>query len=83
MPEYTFEEFSEIAVTKLRQEGVDASTAAVIAEQVWNELRSKDVRDVIKVGRLASSSEDASFVVQPFLTKVLLFRYAISNGHHI
>lgn len=63
MPEYTFEEFCEIAITKLRQENVDVSTATVITEQVWNELRSKDVRDVIKVGRLASSSEEASFVV--------------------
>jgi NADH pyrophosphatase NudC (nudix superfamily) len=64
MPEYTFEEFSEIAGTKLRQENVDVNIATVIAEQVWNELRSKDVRDVIQVGRLASSSEEASFVVQ-------------------
>ena len=64
MPEYTFDEFSEIAVTKLIQEDVDANTAKLIAEQVWNELGSRDIRDVIKVGRLASSNEEASFVVK-------------------
>jgi MoxR-like ATPase len=56
IPEYTFEEFSEIAVTRLRKEKVDKYIAAVIAEKVWNELGSKDIRDVIKVSRLAGSS---------------------------
>lgn len=64
MPEYTFDEFSKIAVTKLRHESVDTSTAKVIAEQVWNELGSKDIRDVIKVGRLVKNVEDISFVVR-------------------
>ena len=64
MPEYTFEEFSEIAVTKLLKEGVHELTARLIAEKVWNELCSKDIRDVIKVGRLVNSSEEISFVVQ-------------------
>jgi Holliday junction DNA helicase RuvB len=64
IPEYTFDEFSEIAVTRLRKERVDKSFANVIAEKVWNELDSRDIRDVIKVGRLASSSEEVSFVVK-------------------
>jgi ATP-dependent Lon protease len=34
MPEYTFEEFSEIAVTKLLKEGVLAQSARFIAEKV-------------------------------------------------
>ena len=64
MPEYTFEEFSEIAVTKLRQENVDVSTAKVIAEKVWNELGSRDTRDVTKVARLADSIDEIHFVVK-------------------
>jgi len=63
IPEYTFGEFSEIAVTRLRKEHVDKSIAKVIAGKVWNELSSRDIRDVIKVGRLAGSSEEVSFVV--------------------
>ena len=53
VPEYTFEEFREIAVTRLRKDNVDESLAVTIAEKVWNELGSRDVRDVIKVARLA------------------------------
>lgn len=63
IPEYTFEEFAEIAVTRLRKEDVDERIARVIADNVWNELGSTDIRDVIKVGRLAGSSEEVSFVV--------------------
>jgi replication-associated recombination protein RarA len=64
MPEYTFEEFTEIAVIKLRQENVDVSTAKLIAEKVWNELGSRDTRDVTKVARLADSIDEIHFVVK-------------------
>jgi Holliday junction DNA helicase RuvB len=64
MPEYTFEEFTEIAVSRLRQENVQQSVARLIAETVWNELDPKDIRDIIKVGRLASSGEEISLVVK-------------------
>jgi Holliday junction DNA helicase RuvB len=64
IPEYTFGEFSEIAVTRLTKENIDESIARVIAEKVWNELGSRDVRDVIKVARLASSIEEVPFVVR-------------------
>ena len=55
IPEYTFEQFKEIAITRLTKEDVDESIARAIADKVWNELGSKDVRDAIKVVRLASS----------------------------
>jgi MoxR-like ATPase len=64
VPEYTFEEFTEIAVSRLTKEHVDESIARIVAEKVWNELGSKDIRDVIKVARLASSIEDIPFVVR-------------------
>ena len=64
IPEYTFEEFTEIAVTRLTKEDVDESIARDIAEKVWNELGSKDIRDVIKVARLAGSIEEIHFVVK-------------------
>jgi len=63
MPEYTFEEFSEIAVTRLRKEDVNECTARFIAEKVWHELDSRDIRDVIKVARLANDSQRASSVI--------------------
>jgi len=64
VPEYTFEEFCEIAVTRLRKEKVDENIAITIAEKVWSDLGSKDIRDVIKISRLSRSSEDVSFVVK-------------------
>jgi Holliday junction DNA helicase RuvB len=63
VPEYTFEEFTEIAVTRLRKEDINESTARVIAEKVWNELGSKDIRDVMKLARLASNEEEISFII--------------------
>ncbi|MDW0234763.1 MAG: hypothetical protein QOA08_00110 [Nitrososphaeraceae archaeon] len=64
IPEYTFEEFSEIAVTRLRKENIEDSTARFIAEMVWNELGSRDIRDVIKVARLVDSIQEVSLVVR-------------------
>jgi ATP-dependent Lon protease len=64
MPEYTFEEFSEIALIRLTRENVDESITRVIAEKVWNELGSKDIRDVIKVGRLSTNIQEVPFVVK-------------------
>jgi len=64
MPEYTFEEFREIAVSRLKEENVDDFVARVIAHKVWKELASRDVRDVVKVARLAGSIEEIPFVVK-------------------
>lgn len=64
IPEYTFEEFKEIAIARLRKENVDKILAVTIAEKVWNELGSSDVRDVVKVARLASSIEEIPFVLR-------------------
>ena len=64
IPEYTFEQFTEIAVRRLTKEKVDKQVASVIAERVWNELDSRDIRDVIKVGRLASNIQEVSSIVR-------------------
>jgi len=64
IPEYTFEEFTEISITRLASENVKECTAQVIAGKVWNELGSRDIRDVVKVVRLASSIEEIPFVVR-------------------
>jgi MoxR-like ATPase len=61
--EYTFEEFTEIAINRLAEEKVDRYMAAVIAEKVWDELDSRDIRDVIKVSRLVTNPEDISRII--------------------
>ena len=64
MAEYTFEEFCQVAVTRLKKEYVEESTAILIAEMVWNELDSGDIRDTVKVGRLSKSIQEVPFVVK-------------------
>jgi len=64
IPEYSFEEFREIAVSRLAKEDVDKYIASVIAEKVWNELESKDIRDVVKVARLTETVEDIPFIIR-------------------
>ena len=58
LPEYTFEEFSEIAVIILAQRyKIRRETATKIADSVWTHLNSKDVRDIIKIGKFTKSDE--------------------------
>ena len=64
IPQYTIEEFTKIALTRLTKENVDESIAKVIAQKVWNELGSRDIRDVIKVARLTDRVQEVSFVVK-------------------
>lgn len=64
IPEYTFEEFTYIAISRLSKENIDQYVARVIAEKVWYELASRDIRDVIKVARLAGCIEEIPFIVR-------------------
>jgi Holliday junction DNA helicase RuvB len=75
IPEYTLEEFTEIALIRLGRENIDKPIALSIAEKVWHELDSKDIRDVIKVGRLASSSEEVTFVVKMLKKRISKSQY--------
>ena len=63
VPGYTIEEFIEIAVSRLARENIDIDIARIIAEKVWYDLGSRDVRDVIKVARLSDSLEEIPFVI--------------------
>jgi Holliday junction DNA helicase RuvB len=64
VPEYTFEEFREISVARLRDENVDRILAVTIADKVWTELGSKDVREVVKVARLTKGFDDVPFIIR-------------------
>ena len=60
--EYSFEEFKQIAICILKNEKLEEPRAINIAEQVWHELGSRDVRDVVKVARLSRDSDVLSIV---------------------
>jgi holliday junction DNA helicase RuvB len=63
IPEYSFEEFTNIAIARLAKEKVNRDIASVIAEKVWTVLDSRDIRDVIKVARLVTNQEDISRII--------------------
>jgi Holliday junction DNA helicase RuvB len=63
IPQYTFEEFKEIVMLRLKKEGILEDMAAIIAERVWSDLRSRDVRDAIKVARLANTNQEVEMVM--------------------
>jgi len=70
--DYTFEEFTEISIKRLDKEKVGNHMATIIAEKVWYELGSRDVRDVIKIGRLVDNIPDISIVIKMMKNKRLL-----------
>ena len=69
VPDYSYEEFVRIAVTSLGKENIDKFTAAFIAKNVWHELESRDIRDVIKIGRLVDNMSDISLVIKMMKNK--------------
>jgi DNA polymerase III delta prime subunit len=62
--QYSLGSFHEVCVHILGREGVTPDVAAAIAEAVWTKLKSKDIRDCIKIGRLAKTKEDVEWIVQ-------------------
>src|SRR5215207_11050484 len=51
---YIEEEFVEIAVNVLdREEGVDRDIALLIADGVYNRLKSSNIRECVRIARLA------------------------------
>jgi MoxR-like ATPase len=59
---YTYEQFHEVALRLLytRRE-----IACLVADAVWN--TSKNLRDCVRIGKLAKSEEDLNFLVEKFL----------------
>src|SRR5918994_6488451 len=65
LPEYTFDQFCELSRKLLgKRFGHSNQVAEEIAEAVWNELNSKDIRNVLSMAKLVHSIEDVSWLVQ-------------------
>ncbi len=62
--QYSFGSFREVCAHILGREGVTPDVAGAIAEAVWTKLKSKDIRDCIKIGRLAKTKEDVEWIAQ-------------------
>ncbi|HZD35686.1 MAG TPA: hypothetical protein VE130_10810 [Nitrososphaeraceae archaeon] len=62
---YKFENFKEVTIYLLcHGEGVSKDIAAEVAEVVWTKLKSKDIRDCVKIANLAKTKEDVKWVVE-------------------
>jgi Holliday junction DNA helicase RuvB len=67
LPEYSFEQFSEIARRLLdKRSGHSNQVADEIAAAVWNEIKSRDIRNVLSVAKLVHSIDDVSWLVKTF-----------------
>jgi len=62
--QYSFGSFQEVTSHILVREGVAPDIAVLIADAVWTKLRSKDIRDCIKIGRLAKTKEDVEWIAR-------------------
>jgi replication-associated recombination protein RarA len=67
LPEYKFEQFCEIARRLLSKRfGHSSPIADELALAVWNEMNSKDVRNLLSIAKLVHSIDDVSWTVQAF-----------------
>lgn len=66
--QYSFASFADICTHLLVREGVASDVAAAVSDAVWNKLKSKDIRDCIKLGRLAKTKEDVEWLAQTMRT---------------
>ena len=42
--------------------GLEEITSAKIAQVVWSQLKTRDLRDALTIGKLAKSTEDVEFI---------------------
>jgi replication-associated recombination protein RarA len=67
LPEYTLDQFCEIARRLVSKRfGHSNQLADEIAAAVWNEIHSKDIRNVLAIAKLVHSIEEVSWLVQTF-----------------
>jgi len=60
---YKFEDFQKITVHMLEREGIPNEISTEISKAVWSTMRSKDIRDCVKIGHLAKTKEDVFWIV--------------------
>jgi len=62
--EYSYKEFVEIAKRLLKNRyHLNTDSSERIAYSVWNRMQSKDIRDVVNIGKLAKTCVDINWLV--------------------
>ena len=61
---YKYGSFREVTIHLLcHGEGISEDIAAEVADVVWTKLKSRDIRDCIKIANLAKTKEDVKWIV--------------------
>ena len=75
---YDYATFEKIANHILASEcNMDYEISTLIAQLVWNKLKSRDIRDCIKIGRICNNKEDVYTIVKT------LIRYDSTNAGNV
>lgn len=62
---YNYESFERISNHILSREcNLDTEISKLIANLVWNKLKSRDIRDCVKIGRICRNKDDVYMVVK-------------------
>jgi DNA polymerase III delta prime subunit len=66
---YTYEQFFDITVTLLTsgQHNIDEEIAKATADAVWSTSTARNIRDCVRVAKMAKSVEDINWLVKSFL----------------
>jgi Holliday junction DNA helicase RuvB len=62
--QYKYEAFQQVAVHLLCREGISREIAIATAEIVWSKMKSKDIRDCVKIGHLAKTKDDVNWIAE-------------------
>jgi MoxR-like ATPase len=69
LPPYTYEQFYQISVHLLTKDHkVSIDIAKNISDKVW--ANSRNIRDCVRIGRMAKSVDDIQFLVDAFLKHI-------------
>ena len=69
LPEYTWDEFLIISnnLIRKRYKHLDEKISTKIAEIVWNDIKTKDIRDVLQISKLAQSIDDVEDIAHTLI----------------
>jgi replication-associated recombination protein RarA len=62
--QYKYDAFQEVAIHLLSREGISREIAIATAETVWSKMKSKDIRDCVKIGHLAKTKDDVDWIAE-------------------
>jgi MoxR-like ATPase len=63
LPPYSYNEFCSIAIKLLgTRHNHPEELSLNVADIVWNKIKSKDVRDILTIGKLSKSVDDVDFI---------------------